>query len=204
MPRSRSAVGLPRDRRTIALALVDRSFRTRELALEVDSRLASRFLPLLVAIALCAACASTGAVPRPFPRPESASASTAGRRHVEPDAIVATALSLRGVPYRNGGSDPLSGFDCSGFVAYVFGEYSSVIPRTVAEQYALGRSVAPRALEAGDLVFFSTSPQGASHVGIVISREEFIHAPSSSGVVRVERIRSPYWSSRFVGARRLH
>ena len=79
-------------------------------------------------------------------------------------AVVGTALSLQGAPYRNGGSDP-SGFDCSGFVAYVFGQQGLALPRTVSEQYDAGREIPPDALAPGDLVFFSTVARGASHVG---------------------------------------
>lgn len=116
--------------------------------------------------------------------------------------VTGTALSLRGVPYRNGGSDP-SGFDCSGFVQYVFGQNGVSVPRTVTEQFRAGREVDPPGLEAGDLVFFTTVTTGASHVGISIGGDEFVHAPSSSGEVRVERLSAPYWSTRFVGVRRV-
>ena len=64
-------------------------------------------------------------------------------------------MSLRGAPYRNGGSDP-AGFDCSGFVRYVFGQNGVAVPRTVTEQFRAGRQVHDKQLEAGDLVFFST------------------------------------------------
>jgi len=111
-------------------------------------------------------------------------------------------LSLRGTPYKSGGTDP-GGFDCSGFVWYVFGQHGVPVPRTVAEQYGAGGSVAPTDLQAGDLVFFATAGSGASHVGIVVGGDSFVHAPSSSGVVRVERLGATYWSSRFLGARRL-
>jgi len=166
-------------------------------------------VPLLLTL-LAAGCASSGAVPSPFPRPGSAPDSTdhpvadlplpAGDTPLPP--IVGTALSLRGAPYRNGGSDP-SGFDCSGFVSYVFAQQGLAVPRTVAEQYDAGRGVAADSLVPGDLVFFSTVAPGASHVGIVVSADLFVHAPSSNGVVRVERLSSPYWNARFVGVRRV-
>ena len=111
-------------------------------------------------------------------------------------------MGLRGTPYRNGGGDP-SGFDCSGFVYYVFGQNGVSVPRTVTEQFRAGRDVDPPAMEAGDLVFFTTVTKGASHVGISIGGDEFVHAPSSRGEVRVERLSAPYWSTRFVGARRV-
>lgn len=117
-------------------------------------------------------------------------------------AIAGTALSLRGAPYRNGGSDP-SGFDCSGFIWYVFAQHGITVPRTVTQQFDAGRDVSAGDLQAGDLVFFSTQSPGASHVGLSIGGDEFVHAPSSQGDVRVERISARYWSSRYVGAKRM-
>jgi cell wall-associated NlpC family hydrolase len=117
--------------------------------------------------------------------------------------VSGTALGLRGAPYRNGGADPSSGFDCSGLVWYVFAQHGLALPRTVEEQYRIGGSVQTVDLRAGDLVFFSTTAPGASHVGIVIGGDAFVHAPSSNGVVRVERLSASYWASRFVGARRI-
>jgi cell wall-associated NlpC family hydrolase len=182
----------------------------------------------LIAIvsALSVACASTGAVPRPFPTPgnpptgvrpqpdpqpnaegKSTSDPASGVRPPSgiPDgyAIAGTALALRGAPYRNGGSDP-SGFDCSGFIYYVFAQHGIRVPRTVSQQFTTGLDVTTSELRAGDLVFFSTEAPGASHVGMVIGGDEFVHAPSARGDVRVERISARYWSSRYVGARRMN
>ena len=80
-------------------------------------------------------------------------------------ALVGTALTFRGTPYRNGGGDP-SGFDCSGFTQYIYAQFGVSLPRAVREQYRLGQSVGPEELEPGDLIFFSTTAPGASHVGI--------------------------------------
>jgi cell wall-associated NlpC family hydrolase len=112
------------------------------------------------------------------------------------------ALGYRGVPYRNGGSDP-SGFDCSGFVQYVFKQVGALLPRQVFEQFQVGIEVGRDEVQPGDLVFFQTVSRGASHVGLAIGDGQFVHAPSSNGVVRVEALASRYWSSRFVGARRI-
>ena len=111
-------------------------------------------------------------------------------------------MKLRGVPYRNGGSDP-SGFDCSGFVQWVFAQNGVLLPREVREQYTAGRKIDLRDVQPGDLVFFQTVSRGASHVGVVIGGDQFVHAPSSTGVVRVERFTADYWTKRFVGARRI-
>jgi cell wall-associated NlpC family hydrolase len=118
-------------------------------------------------------------------------------------SISSTALSLRGAPYRNGGADP-RGFDCSGFVTYVFGQHGVAMPRETRRQFEVGAQVDPAGLEPGDLVFFTTVAPGASHVGIIVGGDQFIHAPSSTGVVRVEHLSSEYWASRFVGARRVN
>jgi cell wall-associated NlpC family hydrolase len=116
--------------------------------------------------------------------------------------VAGTALSLRGAPYRNGGTDP-AGFDCSGFVNYVFSQNGVRVPRTVSEQWRAGHQVTGNLIEPGDLVFFTTVSPGASHVGIAIGGDEFVHAPSGAGEVRVERMSAPYWATRFVGARRV-
>ena len=121
-------------------------------------------------------------------------------------AISGTALDLRGAPYKNGGDNP-SGFDCSGFVWYVFDRHGVRLPRTVTELFRTGTRVDAIDLRPGDLVFFDTvhgaPPNLATHVGISIGGEEFVHAPSTAGLVRVERLGSSYWGPRFLGARRV-
>ena len=139
----------------------------------------------------------------PAAAPGAPEAGRGRRTSIDGYAVTGTALSLRGAPYRNGGSDP-QGFDCSGFTQYVFARHSIALPREVREQYRLGKAVAAADLTPGDLLFFTTTEPGASHVAIAIGGNEFIHAPSSSGVVRVERLGSSYWSPRFLGARRLN
>ena len=176
-----------------------------------------RALGLTLTLAVAAAgCASTGAVPQPFPRPGGSAAAPTGHSPAPATAavpapaavadgyaIAGTALGLRGAPYRNGGSDP-SGFDCSGFIWFVFGQNGIRVPRTVSEQAREGIEVSPDAVAPGDLVFFSTQSPGPSHVGMAIGGDEFVHAPSSRGEVRVERLSAAYWASRYVGARRIH
>ena len=77
------------------------------------------------------------------------------------------------------------------------------LPRLAADQYRVGRAVGADAIEAGDLLFFTTVAPGASHVALAIDEDEFVHAPSERGQVRVERLSSSYWSRRFLGARRV-
>jgi cell wall-associated NlpC family hydrolase len=168
----------------------------------------------VVALAfLAAGCASTGAVPRPFPtttprphgEPAADSAGAPAARSslpIDSYALVGTALDLRGVRYRNGGSDP-RGFDCSGFTQYVFAQHGVTLARSVRDQFDQGKPVRPDDVREGDLLFFETEGSGASHVGIAVGGDSFVHAPSTSGVVRVERVGMRYWSDRFIGARRV-
>jgi len=169
-------------------------------------------LHLVVPVTLAAACASGGGVPRPQPFPGAPVPAVAAPEptatppsiaSLAPDVVV-TALTLQGTPYRNGGSEPTRGFDCSGLVQWVFAQHGAALPRQTTDQFAAGERVDPGDIRAGDLVFFSTVSRGASHVGIALGDGRFLHAPSSRGVVRVERYEdSPYWSRRFVGARRV-
>jgi cell wall-associated NlpC family hydrolase len=194
-----------------------RAMRVRERVIGV--RRAA--LPLSLVASLSAACASTGAVPRPFPAPGGrAVIPNPGSTPAPPDAaaipytgprlgsgaglaIVDAALKLLGAPYRNGGVDP-AGFDCSGFTQYVFAEEGLALPREVRDQFRAGSPIDPAAgLLAGDLLFFTTEAPGASHVAISLGGDAFVHAPSSNGVVRVERLTTRYWAERYLGARRL-
>ena len=167
----------------------------------------SRKVSCLLILSVVGGCASrSGLVPAPFPSPDRGSSGllTALNAPRTPDlqGITSTAMGLRGVPFVIGGSTP-SGFDCSGFTAYVFQQHGVELPRLAADQYRVGRDVDPGTIEAGDLLFFTTIAPGASHVALAIGGGEFVHAPSERGQVRVERLSSSYWSRRFLGARRI-
>jgi cell wall-associated NlpC family hydrolase len=168
-------------------------------------RLTSHRLALLgVAVlvgTLGGGCASTGAVPRPFPVP-GGSTESAGTRPISGSALASAALAFQGVPYRAAGADP-SGFDCSGLVQYVFAQHGVAAPRSVVEQFRAGRPVGPERVEPGDLVFFKIDAREVSHVGIAVGDGRFVHAPSTRGTVRVEALDSPYWARRYAGARRV-
>lgn len=117
-------------------------------------------------------------------------------------AVIATAKKYIGVPYVWGGSSP-SGFDCSGFVQYVFQQHGIQLNRTASTQYQHGTYVSRSNLQPGDLVFFqNTYTTGISHLGIYIGNGEFIHASSSNGVT-ISQLSNTYWSSRYYGARRI-
>ena len=159
-------------------------------------------LALVVLAVVATGCAAKGVVatPRPFPGATVPPASAELPVSIQP-AVISLALSLRGTPYRNGGSDP-TGFDCSGFVQWVFARQGMALPREVRQQYQIGDDIDSDDVRPGDLVFFETVARGASHVGIALGGGEFVHAPSSTGVVRIERYTSGYWADRWVGARR--
>jgi cell wall-associated NlpC family hydrolase len=172
----------------------------------------SLVLPAVALTLFAGACATTpGARPRPFPgappvagaRPEPAPPAD-GSMTASPEtaSILRTALDLRGVPYRNGGSDP-SGFDCSGFTQWVFAQNGVRLPREVRDQVRIGRKVDADDMAPGDLIFFATTSRSASHVGIALDGDRFVHAPSSNGVVRIERLSTRYWNRRLVGVRRI-
>lgn len=157
------------------------------------------FLVLLAALSLTSACASRSSPPRfpgAIPAAKPPSGSDAARQVAE------TALELQGTPYRNGGTE-VSGFDCSGLVQYVFAQHGVALPRSVREQFQAGLAVERTALVPGDLVFFTTTARGATHVGIVVADDTFVHAPSERGTVRIERLSADYWTRRYVGARRI-
>jgi peptidoglycan endopeptidase LytE len=113
--------------------------------------------------------------------------------------LLADAVRLVGTPYQWGGTTP-SGFDCSGFVDYVFAQEGLSLPRTAAEMYRLGTPVGDP--QPGDLVFFTTDRPGPSHVGIYLGNQRFISATTSRGV-RISNVTDPYyWGPRYIGARR--
>ena len=118
--------------------------------------------------------------------------------------VLINALSLTGIQYKYGGNSPATGFDCSGFVRYVFRNAANLsLPPTARAIAQIGKSVKKDELQPGDLVFFNTLKKAFSHVGIYLGDNKFIHAPSKGKAVQVENMQNSYWSSRFEGAQRL-
>jgi cell wall-associated NlpC family hydrolase len=111
--------------------------------------------------------------------------------------VVGIAMQYLGTPYVWGGSSP-SGFDCSGFVMYVFSRVGVSLPRTVSTQYAVGVAVSRSELQPGDIVFFN----GLGHDGIYIGGNQFIHSPHTGDVVKISAL-TGYYDSGYVGARRV-
>lgn len=113
--------------------------------------------------------------------------------------VIGVAKQFLGTPYRWGGESP-SGFDCSGFLNYVYYQAGKTIPRTVSDIWNFATPVGKPSV--GDLVFFETYKPGPSHAGIYLGNNKFIHAGSSSGV-SISDMSASYWSSRYLGAKRI-
>jgi len=118
--------------------------------------------------------------------------------------LVGNAMTFLGVPYRRGGTNATTGFDCSGFVRSMFEQtVGKVLPRRASEQAAATEKIDKQELKPGDLVFFNTMRQTFSHVGIYVGDNKFIHSPRPGKQVKVEDMRDAYWERRFTGARRV-
>jgi cell wall-associated NlpC family hydrolase len=116
--------------------------------------------------------------------------------------ITIHAMGLVGTPYRYGGNTPDSGFDCSGLIAYVYRHSTGLVPpRTVAQLAGFGRAVDGPDLRSGDLVIFGADPPG--HAGIYVGEGRFVHAPSTGGTVRLDRLDNRYWARQPVRYRRI-
>lgn len=116
--------------------------------------------------------------------------------------IAALAKQLRNTPYAWGGSSP-SGFDCSGYIYYIFHYFNLELPRMADEQYEVGIPIKRTELQEGDLVYFSTYMPGPSHVGLYIGENAFIHASSAAGKVIITSLTSDYYQANYLGARRV-
>lgn len=116
--------------------------------------------------------------------------------------VVAFAKQFLGVPYVWAGRSP-GGFDCSGYIWYVFNHFGITLPRMADGQFEVGVPVGRRDLAPGDLVFFSTYEPGPSHVGIYMGNGHFIHASSGADEVTVTPLSKQYYVERYLGARRI-
>lgn len=158
----------------------------------------SRWILVLASVFLLSACASLN-------QPHRDPTSTASIPIDNDQAIAITryAQSLQGLPYRYGGSEPRTGFDCSGLVCHVYGHYGYALPRSSRDMGNQLLEIPQEMLMPGDLVFFNTTGQPFSHVGIYIGEDKFVHAPSSrTGRVMTSSLKQAYWAKRFQGARR--
>jgi cell wall-associated NlpC family hydrolase len=141
-----------------------------------------------------------GRAPAPVPRPGALSQRAAPAQ----SEMLFQVLTSIGVDYKYGGNSHATGFDCSGLVAHVFHEgYGVTLPRNTYGQSQVGQPVSAEELQPGDLVFYNTLDRPFSHVGIYLGDGRFIHAPKTGSAVRIENLKSNYWSKRWSGARRI-
>jgi cell wall-associated NlpC family hydrolase len=148
---------------------------------------------VLVGLGVAAGCASTAGPVVPA-RP--------GAAHPAAERVVSEDHAFMGVAYRPGGTRP-AGFDCSGFVQYLYRQQGNSLPRTTQAQVTAGTCVTSRRILPGDLVFFRISGRRISHVGISLGDGRFMHAPNVGSHVRIDRLEAPYWARRFAGVRRV-
>lgn len=175
-------------------------------------KIISHFMLCLMLVLATSSCATADTIAgnEAMPTDEQAALSAHAEGEVpekwsaRASEVLMNALSLSGIRYQYGGSSPDTGFDCSGFVRYVFKQASSLsLPRSALAMSQLGKSVRKNDLQPGDLVFFNTLKSAFSHVGIYVGNNRFIHSPRSGGVVRVENLEADYWAKRYNGAQRL-
>lgn len=167
---------------------------------------AVRLALLLLSLAGC----STAPVQRssataPGVAPDALSQHNMASSRLSPEQardITLHAIGLVGTPYRYGGNTPEAGFDCSGLIAYVYQSKAGVTPpRTVSRMAQWGVPVGAAQLRSGDLVLFAQRSE-VTHAGIYVGEGRFVHAPSSGGEVRLDRLSAKYWASQQVAFRR--
>ena len=169
-----------------------------ELAYTAPMQIHKLYKPILsVALTLLlAACGSTPPMPE---RPPTTRSSGYSEKGIE---VTLFALGLIDTGYRFGGKNPDAGLDCSGMVSYIYDKAANIEVRGSAADIArLGRSIERNDLRPGDLVFFNTLGRSYSHVGVYIGNDRFIHAPSSGGRVRIDRLAQKYYAQRYETAR---
>jgi peptidoglycan DL-endopeptidase CwlO len=174
-------------RSEIARLQAEERARQARLQAQLRARLAAQRSSPAVSAATPAAAPAGGGGDEAIP---PAPPSTRG-------GVVGIAMQYLGVPYRWGGSSP-SGFDCSGFVMYVYAQVGVSLPHNAAAQYGHGTPVARSDLQPGDVVFFN----GLGHNGIYVGGGQFIHAPHTGDVVKISSLSSSWYASTYVGARR--
>ena len=120
------------------------------------------------------------------------------------DDVLETAFSQIGTRYKYGSASPKKGFDCSGFVYWVYKENGYTIPRMTSEQMKCGYAVSQKKARKGDIVVFKTSRSPSSlHSGIYVGKNAFIHSPSKGKTVKVDKMNNKYWKGKLVAVRRV-
>lgn len=147
-------------------------------------------ISLWVAVLTLAGCASAPPVDRVDASPKAA------------DTAADHAAKMVGRRYRYGGSDPATGFDCSGLVQFGYRQAGVTLPRSTEDQLRASSPIPVSKLRRGDLVFFDQEGRKKSHVGLYLGGGRFVHAPSSGKQVRIDHLSSPYWKRHLAEARR--
>ena len=155
-------------------------------------------IPVVLMSLLLAACGG--------PAVRQASTETIAQRpgavSEQGNEVALYALALIDTGYRFGGKNPEAGLDCSGMVSYVYGRATRLkVAGSAADIARLARPIERDALRPGDLVFFNTTNRSFSHVGIYVGDARFVHAPSTNGRVRIDRLNDRYYAQRFESAR---
>ncbi len=155
------------------------------------------FRPVLMLSVVFALAACAGSPPR-----VASATAPVSSENVDVSRAADHALAMVGAPYRYGGVDP-DGFDCSGLVHYSFRKIGIALPRDTHSLRKIGIEIEIDDLAKGDLVFFDQEGKKYSHVGIYLGDGRFVHAPSTGGKVRADKIDLTYWRKHFKEARRI-
>lgn len=118
-------------------------------------------------------------------------------------AVIATAKSQIGRPYKYGGAEPNTGFDCSGFILWTYKQHGVKVPRQAKDQAMHGKVVKKSQLQPGDIVVFRISGRSGYHTGLYSGRGKFVHSPSSGKKIREDNMNDDYWKRRYVSGRRV-
>jgi len=156
---------------------------------------------LLFSVLLMTAC--SGPAPRQATSPETIPQAQRAVSELG-NEVAMYALGLIDTGYRFGGKNPEAGLDCSGMVSYIYRQAAGIkVQGSAADIARNGRAIARDDLRPGDLVFFNTRNQPFSHVGIYLGDARFVHAPSTNGKVRIDRLNDRYYAQRYEAARTL-
>lgn len=148
-----------------------------------------KFSALCSALCIALLLTACGTTPQQQARP---AASERGNE------VALYAMGLIGTGYRFGGKNPEAGLDCSGMVSYIYRNAAGVnVSGSAADIARRGREIPRSALRPGDLIFFNTMNRAFSHVGIYIGDARFVHAPSTNGRVRIDRLDNRYYAQRY-------
>ena len=160
---------------------------------------AARVLPCLGFALLAAACLGLAGCGKSV----VSGGETTRQGKISGPAVVSTARSQLGVPYKYGGVSPKTGFDCSGLIYWSYGQYGFSVPRQASGQASAGKAVQKSQLQQGDIVVFRISGRNGLHTGLYSGNGRFIHSPSSGKKIREDSINDDYWKRRYVSARRV-